>query len=240
MISRRAFLKAGAVVGSVATAAALSLGRLNHDDLQLARDGRRLGALLIPADHVAWLIKTGVLAHLAGAPGRSHDPEGRYSSPFRLNGLSLHLPGGEASLRRLHSANAWWPSDARSVVAAALVATGSSPNATDRPALARSERWLQSARPRIRGAARGTVGLEWLSVDAPSFQAPAEGLIVAEWDWVILSHAPQPHLAEDFIRRQTSTWRPAPAGSLVLTDLPPTTSFEVCRIFERVAVGLPA
>ncbi len=240
MISRRAFLKAGAVLGGVATAAAFGHGRLTADDALVARDGRRLGALLVPADHAAWLIKTGALAHLAGTPGRPHDPEGQYTAPFRLNGLSLRLPGGEPTLRRLERSNAWWPSDPRSMVAAALLATGHSPNATDRVALQRCERWLRLARPRVDAPPLGAVALEWLSVDSPAFNAPIEGLIVSEWDWVILAHAPAPHLAEDFIRRQTSTWRLPSPGALVLTEVPPTTSFEMCRIFERVAVGRPA
>lgn len=239
MISRRAFLKAGAVFGGVATAAAFGYGRLTADDRRVARDGRQLGALLVPADHAAWLIKTGALAHLAGTPGRSHDPEGQFTVPFRLNGLSLRLPGGEPTLRRLENANAWWPSDARSMVAAALLATGHSPNATDHPALRRGERWLQLARPRVDAPPAGAVMLEWLSVDSPAFNAPVEGLIVSEWDWVILAHAPAPYLAEDFIRRQTSTWRPPSTGAFPLVDVPPTTSFEMCRIFERVAVGRP-
>lgn len=239
MISRRAFLMAGAVLGGVATAAALGYGRLTDNDLRLARDGRRLGALLVPADHAAWLIKTGALAHLAGSPGRPHDPEGQFTVPFRLNGLSLRLPGGEPTLRRLEHAGAWWPADARSMVAAALLATGHSPNTTDRAALQRGERWLQSARPRVDVAPSGAIAIEWLSVDSPVYNAPVEGQIVSEWDWVILAHAPTPHLAEDFIRRQTSTWRQPSPGALVLADVPPTTSFEMCRIFERVAIGRP-
>ena len=240
MISRRAFLKAGAVLSGVATAAAFGYGRLTADDVRVARDGRQLGALLVPADHAAWLIKTGALAHLAGTPGRPHDPEGQFTLPFRLNGLSLRLPGGEPTLRRLERSAGWWPADARSMVAAALLATGQSPNATDRAALQRGERWLRLARPRVDAPPSGAVALEWLSLDAPMFNPPIEGLIVSEWDWVILAHAPTPHLAEDFIRRQTSTWRPPPSGAIALVDVPPTTSFEMCRIFERVAIGRPA
>ncbi len=240
MISRRAFLKAGAVVGGVLTAATVGWGRLSADDLALARDGRRLGALLAPADHVAWLIQTGAVSHLAGTPGRPHDPEGQYSAPFRLRGLTVHLPDGSTSLRRLQQIGGWWPADARTAIAAALLAGGFSPNATDAAALAQSERWLRSARPRVTGSralAAGGSGLTWQDLDAPGFRTLTEGLLVSEWDWVILAHAPKPHLAEDFIRRQASTWRPPPAEAILLSHVPPTASFAICRIFERVAIG---
>ncbi len=240
MISRRAFLKAGALVGGVLTTAAVGWGRLSADDAALARDGRRLGALLAPADHVAWLIQTGAVSHLAGTPGRPHDPEGQYSSPYRLRGLTVRLPHGASSLRRLQQVGGWWPADARTAVAAALLAGGLSPNATDAAALAHSERWLRVARPRIPGArtrAAGRIGLAWQDLDTPDFQAPVEGLLVSEWDWVILAHAPKPYLAEDFIRRQVSTWRPPPAEAVALSHVPPTASFAICRIFERVAIG---
>ncbi len=240
MISRRAFLKAGAIVGGALTAAAIGFGRLALDDAELAREGQRLGALLAPADHVAWLIRTGALAHLAGTPGRPHDLAGEYSTPFRLRGLAVTGTGAAPSLSQLQRSGGWWPADTRAAMAAALLASGLSPNASDAAALAQGERWLRAARPRVafRGTPpAGTAQLAWQELSAPDFRAPVEGLIVSEWDWVILAHAPTPHLAEDFIRRQAGTWQSPPTGAIALTALPPTTSFELGRIFERVAVG---
>lgn len=247
MISRREFLKAGAVLGGALTAAAignaLGWGRLAFDDLELARAGARLGAMLVPADHTGWLIRTGALAHLPGTPGRAHDPEGRWSSPYRLRALTIQQTGSSQppTLSRL-GATTLWPADARTAAAAALLALGRSPNAADADTLAEAERWLRSARPQIASrsiwADRPTV--IWQDVTTPGFQALREGLLVTEWDWVILAHAPEPHRAEDFIRQQPSTWQTPPTQAIALTELPAIASFNVCRIFERVVVGLTA
>ncbi|HRF46852.1 MAG TPA: hypothetical protein PLC98_04430 [Anaerolineales bacterium] len=248
MISRRAFLKTGALLGGAVTAAAVlgdafGWGRLLGDDLALAQVGARLGAVLVPADHVSWLIRSGALAHLPGAPGRAHDPEGRWSTPFRLRALTIHEPGAKRppTLRGL-GPTALWPADARTATAAALLALDRSPNAADSDALAAAERWLRRAQPHIANptgrADRPTIA--WQDFAAPGFQALREGLLVTEWDWVILAHAPEPHRAEDFIRQHPGTWQSPPAHAIALTGLPAITSFEVCRIYERVAVGLPA
>lgn len=244
MISRRAFLKIGAVVGGAMTAALLAdptrWARLAPEDARLAREGWGLGALLAPADHVAWLIQTGALTHLAGTPNRPHDPEGRYSVPFRLRGLTVrHLSGSERpALADLQRRSVIWPDDARAAMAAALLALGRSPNAVEAASLSAGERWLRAARPRVAVEAwlAHPPRLAWQDLRQADFRAPREGLIVSEWDWVILAQAPAPHLAEDFIRRQTSTWQKPPADAIALAALPATASFEICRIFERVAV----
>jgi hypothetical protein len=197
--------------------------------------GAARGALLVTAELAARLIQQGRLAHLAGPPGRAHDPEGAFTTPA---GISVLTVTGADRLCELLRPGGLWPADARTSIAATLLALGYSPNSHSAVELARAERALAQAWPEFvadpAGDVRTALGaraLLWRNLGAPE---PLDAGLAVEWDWVILIEAPDPAIAEDFIRAQRRPVPAFPAYTRTLTPLSDETSFAYQRIFERV------
>lgn len=237
VVTRRGFLKSG-----LALTAALGLvewltpvRQPGFASPELLRLGAAHGALLVTAELAARLIHQGRLAHLAGPPGRAHDPDGAFTTPA---GVSVLTVSGADRLRDMLQPGGLWPADARTAVAAALLALGYSPNSESVEALAHAERALVRAQPRFVAepaqAARATLGrhsLIWRDLGAPQ---PLDAGLAVEWDWVILADAFDPAAAEDFIRAQRRLVPAFPAFTRTLTPLSDEASFAYQRVYERV------
>lgn len=237
MVTRRGFLKTGLML-----TAALGLAEWLHPARQpgfaspeLLQLGVKHGALLVTAELAARLIHQGRLAHLAGPPGRSHDPDGAFTTPA---GISVLTVSGADRLRDMLRPGGLWPADARTAVAAALLALGYSPNSESAEALAQAERALVRAQPHLVAdpaqdarTALGARSLIWRDLGAPQ---PLDAGLAVEWDWVILADAVDPAAAEDFIRAQRRPVPAFPAYARTLTPLSDEASFAYQRVYERV------
>lgn len=235
--TRRGFLKTSLVLGAALGLAewlipARQPGFVSSDVLHL---GAARGALLVTAELAARLIQQGRLAHLAGPPGRAHDPEGAFTTPA---GISVLTVTGADRLRDMLRPGGLWPDDARTSIAAALLALGHSPNSHSAGELAQAERALRQAQPdfvtdpaRDARTVLGARALVWRDLGAAQ---PLDAGLAVEWDWVILADAPDAASAEDFIRAQRRPVPAFPAYTRTLTPLSDQASFLYQRLFERV------
>jgi hypothetical protein len=216
-VSRRSFLKLGAVAGVAAFTPNLNVHpRIGaawpipqphvyfpNPDVLLEQSLAGFDAVLVPAYVAAELIRRGAVQTLNGPRGRAHDPEGAFTMPYvYAHNAIVHRGEPPRSWDELWSPDTvWWPMP-RLVLGLALQRRGYSVNDWHPGHLAQCGRDLALAQIRqsVTPIERVRSGAARFGITLISESTPIEGLrvtplsLLVEYDWVIPKNAARPFI----------------------------------------------